>query len=1020
MSEPILMALVQLFAIIAASVKKNVSENSRKILESYLSQHLNNSELDEYLKLFDELLFFHQPDEETLALVDVNEKIAGICVKANKGLHQRDKILVFIKFIEFLDEGFKSQLDDHPEVEGLSEKYIRTIGSSFNLSESEFHETLKFVTAPDELRMHSENLLIISTEDQNSGPQCKFIPRERLAGSIMILHIPTISTLLGRYLGTDELFLNGHTVFPYKSFLFDKGYILKSQKITPVYYADLISQFLFTREKVHIVYSAKEIGFHFKNSTNGIQPFSFQATSGELIGVMGGSGVGKSTLLNVLNGNIELSEGEILINGLDIHKDAEKLRGSIGFVPQDDLLIEELTVFQNLYYNARLCFNGFDDEKIRKAVSKTLTDIDLHTSKDLKVGDPLNKFISGGQRKRLNIALELIREPSILFADEPTSGLSSMDSEMVMLLLKEQTLKGKLVIVNIHQPSSDIFKLFDKLLIMDKGGYPIYYGNPIDAVTYFKTISSFVNPEQSECLSCGYVNPEQILQITEAKTVDEYGKMTSHRKISPKEWYAHFRKNIQPGLQTKIEKLELPCCFFEIPGMFKQFRIFSLRNMLCKITNRQYMLINLLEAPFLAALLAFLTRYQFGDQYIFSDNRNLVPYLFMSVVVSLFLGMMVSAEELIKDRRILKREAFLHLSRFSYLNSKIILLFALSAIQSLLYVVAGNLILGIHGMTLSYWLILFATSCFANIVGLNISSGLNSVVAIYILIPFILVPQLLLSGTIVPFDYLNPSMASREHVPLVGNMMTSRWTFEALAVEQFSNNEYEKVFYPFDKEISHYSYITAYVIPTLKSELDESQRNLFKHVEPEKTANYLSILKHEIPVLQKNAGFSSFPYFNSLTENLVSDSIVQKTKSYLDSLSRVYSSRLSAVSARRDKAYQELRARLGDEGVYLFKQTYHNENLADLITNKGVENNIITGKGKHIQKKDPIFMEPESHLGNAHFYAPVKKIGSWKIDTFWFNFCVIWLMTLVLYLTLLHDTLRKTIEFFERLKFRKT
>ena len=265
MSEPILMALVQLFAIIAASVKKNVSENSRKILESYLSQHLNNSELDEYLKLFDELLFFHQPDEETLALVDVNEKIAGICVKANKGLHQRDKILVFIKFIEFLDEGFKSQLDDHPEVEGLSEKYIRTIGSSFNLSESEFHETLKFVTAPDELRMHSENLLIISTEDQNSGPQCKFIPRERLAGSIMILHIPTISTLLGRYLGTDELFLNGHTVFPYKSFLFDKGYILKSQKITPVYYADLISQFLFTREKVHIVYSAKEIGFHFKN-----------------------------------------------------------------------------------------------------------------------------------------------------------------------------------------------------------------------------------------------------------------------------------------------------------------------------------------------------------------------------------------------------------------------------------------------------------------------------------------------------------------------------------------------------------------------------------------------------------------------------------------------------------------------------------------------------------------------------------------------------------------------------------
>ncbi len=1018
MSEPILMALVQLFAIIAASVKKNVSGNSRTILETYLRQHLNTSELNEYLKLFDELLFFHQPEEESTTLADVSQQIAGICVKVNKGLHQRDKILVFIKFIEFLDEGFKNQLGDHPEAEELSARYIRTMGNSFNLSESEFSETLKFVTEPDNLHRYSENLLIISAESDHPGATYKFLPRERLTGRIIILHVPSISTFLCRYLGTDELFLNGHAVFPYRSFIFDKGYILKSQKINPVYYSDLISKYLSTREKVHTVYSANEIGFHFPNSPNGIQPFSFQAVSGELIGVMGGSGVGKSTLLNVLNGNIELGEGQIFINGLDLRKDAEKLRGSIGFVPQDDLLIEELTVYQNLHFNARLCFDGFDDAQMNATVSKTLADIDLLASKDLKVGDPLNKFISGGQRKRLNIALELIREPSILFADEPTSGLSSMDSEMVMLLLKEQTLKGKLVIVNIHQPSSDIFKLFDKLLIMDKGGYPIYYGNPIDALTYFKTIGNFVNPEQSECLSCGYVNPEQILQITEAKTVDEYGKMSAHRKISPKEWYAHFRKNIQPGLHPEIKKLELPGCFFKIPGKLKQFRIFSLRNLLCKVTNRQYMLINLIEAPFLAVLLAYLTRYKFGDEYIFSDNRNLVPYLFMSVVVALFLGMMVSAEELIKDRRILKREAFLHLSRFSYLNSKIVLLFALSAVQSLLYVLAGNFILGIHGMTLSYWLILFATSCFANLVGLNISAGLNSVVAIYILIPFILVPQLLLSGTIVPFDMLNPTIASQEHVPLVGNMMTSRWTFEALAVEQFSNNEYEKVFYPFDKELSHYAYVTAYVIPTLKSELDEVQRNLFKRNDPGKTDNYLEILKHEIPKLQKEAGFGSFPYLNSLTVKHLNDSVVQNTKTYLDSLSRFFSSRMSTVSARRDQTFEKLKSQLGEDGVYQLRQDCYNENLADLTLNNGAENKIIEGKGKLIRKKNPSFMEPVSQVGRAHFYAPVKILGSWKIDTFWFNFFVIWLMTFVLYLTLLHDTLRKTIEFFEGIKFR--
>jgi len=1020
MSEPILMALVQLFAIIAASVKKHASENSRKILESYLRQHLNAQELSEYLMLFDELLSFHQPDEGDIRGSEVLEKTQAICQKIKKQLAAQDRQIVFIKFLEFLNElAYENDEKLNPEDEKLI-GYLKIFKASFNSPDQEFNDAVAFIIDPLGPEIHSDHLLIISDTNTPIPAGKKQLHREHLDGMLLILFVPSIRTMICRYLGNDELFLNGHIVQPYRSFVFSNGTILKNLKIAPVYYTDVASRFLRESEKVNIEFTAKEAEYRFRNSTNGIHTFSFTASSGELIGVMGGSGVGKSTLLNILNGNLKLNSGQILINGYDLEQDKDKLQGMIGFVPQDDLLIEELTVFQNLYYNAKLCFRDFPEKKIIRAVMRVLMDIDLIGTRNLTVGDPINKFISGGQRKRLNIALELIREPSVLFADEPTSGLSSMDSEMVMLLLKEQTLKGRLVIVNIHQPSSDIFKLFDKLLIMDKGGYPIYYGNPIDALTYFKRAGSHVNPDESECQSCGYVNPEQLLQITEAKIINEYGRFTGNRKTTPAEWYANFRENIQPSLAIKEEKHEVPKSYFKIPGIFKQFRIFSIRNLLTKITNRQYMLINLLEAPFLAALLAYLTRYSFGDEYIFGDNRNLVPYLFMSVVVSLFLGMMVSAEEIIKDRRILKREAFLHLSRFSYLNSKIVLLFALSAIQSLLYVVAGNLILGIHGMTLSYWLILFATSCFANLVGLNISAGLNSVVAIYILIPFIIVPQLLLSGTVVPFDYLNPTIASRVHVPLVGNMMTSRWTFEALAVEQFSNNKYEKIFYPYDKEISRYSYITAFVIPTLKSELDECQRNLMKNVQQEKTSNYLAILRYEIPALQKGAGFESFPYLGSLNEKLLNDSIVQNSKSYLDSLSRAFSSRLTAVTARRDRAYEKLKGKSTDDEVFRFKQTYYNENLADLLMNKGAENKIIAGKGRLIQKKDPIFMEPDAHDGRAHFYAPVKIIGSWKIDTFWFNFFVIWIMSFVLYLTLLHDTLRKTIDFLGRIKFGKS
>jgi hypothetical protein len=279
------------------------------------------------------------------------------------------------------------------------------------------------------------------------------------------------------------------------------------------------------------------------------------------------------------------------------------------------------------------------------------------------------------------------------------------------------------------------------------------------------------------------------------------------------------------------------------------------------------------------------------------------------------------------------------------------------------------------------------------------------------------VPQLLLSGTVVPFDYLNPTISSREHVPLVGNMMTSRWTFEALAVEQFSNNKYEKEFFPIEKEISNYKYITAFVIPTLKSELDECSRNIFKKENPEITINKFAILNNEIPLLQKGANFGPFAMMKNLTPALLDDSTINSAKSYLDSLSRFYSTKMTRLTSKTDAIYERLKQQLGEEGVYSFKQAYYNENIANLVKNVAVENKIIEGEGKLIRKYEPVFMDSDSHCGNAHFYAPVKEIGNWKLETFWFNFMVIWLMSLVLYITLLHDTLRKVIEYLGEMRF---
>ncbi|HRP59635.1 MAG TPA: ATP-binding cassette domain-containing protein, partial [Vicingus sp.] len=313
-----------------------------------------------------------------------------------------------------------------------------------------------------------------------------------------------------RYFGNSELYLNGILINKSRSHILNQGSSIRSSRVQPIYYSDIISAFFKDDNAEKIVFNVENLTYKFKGGNMGMHHFSFSEESGRMVGIMGASGAGKSTLLNLLNGTYMPTTGQITINGIDIHREPEKIEGVIGYVSQDDLLIEELTVFQNLFYNAKLCFDNLNDEQISKRVLDVLISIGLDQAKDLKVGSPLEKTISGGQRKRLNIALELIREPAVLFVDEPTSGLSSRDSENIMDLLKELALKGKLVFVVIHQPSSEIFKMFDNLLILDTGGYPIYNGNPVDAVVYFKELVHHVNSSESECITCGNVNSEQI------------------------------------------------------------------------------------------------------------------------------------------------------------------------------------------------------------------------------------------------------------------------------------------------------------------------------------------------------------------------------------------------------------------------------------------------------------------------------------------------------------------------------
>ena len=841
------------------------------------------------------------------------------------------------------------------------------------------------------------------------------LQKNYLSGQIFVLRILRADIYLFQYVGKKRLEINNRYIFPRHVYILPRGSSIKGEGITSIYYSDIISGFLKMAGAEQVDFLARDINFYFKNSENGIHTFSFHGKAGQLVGIMGGSGTGKSTLLKVLNGSLKLASGNIYINGHNLKTENKDLDGLIGYIPQDDLLIEELTVYQNLYFNARLCLDGYTEEQLNETVQTVLAELDLYEAKDLKVGSPLNKFVSGGQRKRLNTALELVREPYILFVDEPTSGLSSTDSENVMMLLKDQAMKGKLVFVNIHQPSSELFKLFDHLLIIDKGGYPVYSGNPIEGINYFKELAERVDAGESECVTCGNINPEEILQIIEARDVDEYGEFTQNRKTSPGEWYKHYLERIQSKMEFSLQKTRIPKNLFRVPGNLQQFAIFFKRNLLSKLADRQFMSISLLVAPILAVILGFFTKFISGDAqdphaYLFSLNENLPAYQFMSVIVALFLGLIISAEEIIKDRKILERESFLNLSRTAYLLSKVAFLFLLSALQMFLFVIIGNAILEIRGMTFSYWLILFVTACFANVLGLNISDGLKSVVAIYVIVPFLLVPQILLAGVIVKFDKLHYRFASNESVPLIGDMMASRWAYEALAVDQFVNNDYQMQFFDIELQESNVTYDLQFHVPALMQEIqDASDLYNTDPANPDLPAR-LSTVRDGFQSIYLSRGFPGAPRFTSekFTPQLA-DSAVIWLRAYRSRLS----SRFEELERDKDGIYAALKAeRGGTPGLIQYKRDYYNESLADLVLNRVELHKLVKIDGKLVRKMEPVYMYPVLKNGRAHFYASVKRIGNIYMPTVFFNVLALLLMILVLYITLQFGILRRSIDFF--------
>ena len=377
----------------------------------------------------------------------------------------------------------------------------------------------------------------------------------------------------------------------------------------------------------------------------------------------------------------------------------------------------------------------------------------------------------------------------------------------------------------------------------------------------------------------------------------------------------------------------------------------------------------------------------------------------------------------------------------------------ISAIQTLFYILVGNAVLEIKGMFFSHWLILFSTSCFANLLGLNISSSFNSVKVIYILIPICIIPQLLFSGIIVPFDKLHPYFSSKSEVPIIGNVMASRWAYEAMAVTQFKDNEFEKLIYDDKKNMSFANWKKDQWESTLETKISSFYRNHSLANLDELTAKKVK-RDGEIVVNEIRKELTYFPESSNMDKNKV-EALLSKIEennlnkeeyasliSYLSSTRNYYKALYKEaenhhestigelleinnatrenlreqksekkISSKDYRKYKRFITKLKNFEFQSFKTKYNNQSLEDVVTNSNTLKFIDEDENSLIQKSDPIFLDPYTFrfLG-AQFYSPTKYLGSVKLDTFYANIMVIWLMTIILVITLYYDLLRKLLE----------
>ncbi|MBE5954084.1 MAG: ATP-binding cassette domain-containing protein [Lachnospiraceae bacterium] len=438
------------------------------------------------------------------------------------------------------------------------------------------------------------------------------------------------------------------------------------------------------------------------NVTTTIQP-------GELVAIVGGSGAGKSTLMNCISGYSKPTTGQILVNDVELYENFDALKHIIGYVPQQDIVYDNLTVYDMLKYSAQLRLpSDIAPEELDRIIIKAIDTVELSHRKDALV-----KSLSGGQRKRTSIAVELLTDPNLFFLDEPASGLDPGTERSLIRTLKGMTVAGKTVILVTHSTLN--MKDYDKIIFMGTGGKLCFSGTHDEALRFFQTND--------------IVNVYEMIGQNPDKWHQKYIAMKKSETIT--------------GSGDNKNKKD------SRSGVVRQFKILSKRYMHLLLNDRQRMILLMIQAPLLAVLISIVAN---GKE--FSQYEMTKSLLFALSCSAFWIGILSSIQEICKERNILKREYMTGLSLVSYIMSKVVVLSLLCLIQAFLIVTTFSILVGLpkEGVIMLPYLEVLITTLLtamaAAAMGIFVSSLFTNADRAMTVAPILLMPQILFSGLI--------------------------------------------------------------------------------------------------------------------------------------------------------------------------------------------------------------------------------------------------------------------------------